>query len=166
MSRITPPAPRPRPRPLRLSLEPRPPFLGVGGCAHKKRSEICCATGPHSSKTKGCLVVSIDPKISEAEAQVLQHNAVVVRSGADRTCYVELCARCKASKRFAPHDVRRRGLRIVLENAVLCLTIWLARWRCRNCRHVFTDYPDFRTPVQTLCGLLVAGAGSNVCGAR
>jgi hypothetical protein len=30
---------------------------------------------------------------------------------------------------------------------VLCVTIWLARWRCWNCRHVFTDYPDFRTPL-------------------
>jgi hypothetical protein len=43
--------------------------------------------------------------------------------------------------------LRRRGLRLVVEHTVLCMTIWLARWRCRKCRHVFTDYPSFRTSV-------------------
>jgi len=34
---------------------------------------------------------------------------------------------------------------LVANHMVLSLTIWLARWRCRKCRHVFSDYPDFRT---------------------
>ena len=106
--------------------------------------------GTHSSKTIGCLIVSIDLPKPEAEAQVLQHNQGVQRVGANRTCYVELCARCKAKDDFAPHDVRRRGLRIVLETSVLVVVVWLARWRCRKCRYVFTDYPDFRTPVQAI----------------
>ena len=48
---------------------------------------------------------------------------------------------------FRPHELRRRGLRLIAEHTVLCVTIWLARWRCRECRYVFTDYPDFRTPL-------------------
>ena len=37
------------------------------------------------------------------------------------------------------------GLRLVVGHGVPCVTVWLAR-KCRNCRYVFTDYPDFRTP--------------------
>ena len=49
---------------------------------------------------------------------------------------------------FSPHDTRPRNLRVVVAaTSVVCLTVWLARWRCRNCRYVFTDYPDFRTPL-------------------
>ena len=104
----------------------------------------------------------IDLTNSEAEAQVRQHNESVRRSGSDRVCYGEFCASCEASGPFAPHDVRDRGLRIVLENTVLSLTVWLARWRCRKCRYVFTDYPDFRTPVQAICCLITAEFGSNL----
>ncbi len=48
---------------------------------------------------------------------------------------------------FAPHELRRRGLRLIVAHTVLCVTIWLARWQCRSCRYVFTDYPPFRPPV-------------------
>jgi transposase-like protein len=34
---------------------------------------------------------------------------------------------------------------VVSNHTVLLLTVWLARWRCKRCRYVFTDYPDFRT---------------------
>ena len=34
-----------------------------------------------------------------------------------------------------------------VNQTVLCLGVWLARWRCRHCGWVFTDYPDFRTPL-------------------
>ena len=103
--------------------------------------------------------MSIGLANSEAEAQVRQHNQGVQCAGADRTCYAKLCARCEAKDDFVPHDVRPRKLRMVLENAVLCMTVWLARWRCRRCRYVFTDYPDFRTPLQAICRLIVAGLG-------
>jgi hypothetical protein len=43
--------------------------------------------------------------------------------------------------------LRRRGLRLIVEHTVLCVTIWLARWRCRKCQYIFTDYPSFRTPL-------------------
>ncbi len=94
--------------------------------------------------------MSIDLAKSEAEAEVREHNQSVQRAGADRRCYAESCARCEAKDDFGPHDVRPRKLRIVLKNAVLCVSVWLARWRCRKCRYVFTDYPDFRTPVQAI----------------
>ena len=48
---------------------------------------------------------------------------------------------------FSPHDLRKRGLRVIVKDMVVVLTVWMARWRCRRCRYVFTDYPDFRTPV-------------------
>lgn len=104
--------------------------------------------------------MSIDPSGSEAKAQVDEHNAKVRKRGPDRACYVECCARCEASRDdFGPHDVRSRGLRIVLGNAVLFVTVWLARWRCRKCGHRFTDYPDFRTPLQAIRRLVVAQLG-------
>lgn len=37
--------------------------------------------------------------------------------------------------------------KMAVDHSVLCVTVWLARWRCRRCHYVFTDYPDFRTPV-------------------
>ncbi len=93
--------------------------------------------------------MNIDLTKSDAEA-VRRHNQKVQRAAADRACYAKLCARCKAKDDFASHDVRGRKLRIVLANAVLITTVWLARWRCRMCRYVFTDYPDFRTPLQAI----------------
>jgi hypothetical protein len=64
-----------------------------------------------------------------------------------RTCYVDLCAGCEEKGRPAPYDLRRRGLRLIVNQAVVCVRVWLARWKCRNCGYVFTDYPDFRTSV-------------------
>jgi hypothetical protein len=30
---------------------------------------------------------------------------------------------------------------------VVCVRIWLARWRCCTCGRSFTDHPDFRPAV-------------------
>ena len=79
--------------------------------------------------------------------EVQKHNRAVRRRSADRACYRNVCARCDSDREFAPHELRRRGLRLIVDHSVLCLTVWLARWRCRDCRYVFTDYPDFRTPL-------------------
>jgi hypothetical protein len=62
-------------------------------------------------------------------------------------CYGKVCVRCEKPGAFAPYDLRRRGLRLIVDYTVLCVIVWLARWRCDNCRYVFTDYPDFRTPL-------------------
>ena len=78
-------------------------------------------------------------------SEVDQHNGAVRQRGADRICYRDGCARCGKPGRFAPHELRRRGLRLIVDYAVLCVVVWLARWRCPNCGYVFTDYPDFRT---------------------
>jgi len=86
------------------------------------------------------------PKPTTA-SEVEDHNRAVRRRGADRKRYQRVCARCNESERFAPHDLRRRGLLLIVDHSVLCVTVWLARWRCCHCRYVFTDYPDFRTPV-------------------
>jgi len=103
--------------------------------------------------------MSIDLSKTEAVAQVDEHNASVRKRGSDRACYVESCARCHASDSFRPHDVRRRGLRFILPHGVLVIIVWLARWQCRKCGHRFTDYPDFRTPVQALRRPVVAAPG-------
>jgi hypothetical protein len=83
----------------------------------------------------------------------------MTRRGPDRRCYRQNCARCEASGPFAPHDIRQRGLRIVIEAAspgaaanqktlrVRREMLLLVRWRCRKCRRLFTDHPDFRTPL-------------------
>jgi len=68
------------------------------------------------------------------------------RRGSERVGYRKFCARCDAPGPFAPHDARRRGLRAIVEQSVVVLTLWIARWRCRKCRHVFTDTPPFVLP--------------------
>ena len=77
--------------------------------------------------------------------EVEQHNRAVGRRGMDRICYRDCCARCGRPGPFAPHELRRRSLRLIVDYAVLCVTVWLGRWRCRQCGFVFSDYPDFRT---------------------
>jgi len=94
--------------------------------------------------------MSIDPPTCRTVSEVERHNLSVRKRGADRARYREFCARCQAVGPFMAHDLRERGLRVVANRMVLCLTVWLARWRCRKCRYVFTDYPDFRTSLQAL----------------
>jgi len=94
--------------------------------------------------------ISIELPKPTTVVEVETHNCAVRRRSADRACYRTSCARCGKLAPFAPHQLRPRGLRLIVDHTVLCVTVWLARWRCRHCRHVFTDYPDFRTPVQTL----------------
>jgi len=93
------------------------------------------------------LAISIELSKPATVSEVEEHNRVVRQRSSVRVCYRKSCARCDAGERFGPHDVRSRGLRLIVGHSVLCLTVWLARWRCRNCRYVFTDYPDFRTPL-------------------
>ena len=79
--------------------------------------------------------------------QIKQHQAAVLRNSRDRVCYRTVCAACGKKGPFAPHQVRARNLRYLVENQVVCTVIWLARWRCRGCGRTFTDLPDFRTAV-------------------
>jgi len=101
-------------------------------------------TEPRSSLKKD-LAISIELPHPTTVIEVEEHNQAVRRQSADRACYRQLCSRCGKGDRFAPHELRRRGLRLLMEHTVLCVIIWLARWRCRNCRYIFTDYPSFRT---------------------
>lgn len=91
--------------------------------------------------------MNIEPPAPTAVREVEEHNRAVRRRGSGRVCYRKSCAHCDAEERFRPHDVRSRGLRLIVGHSVLCMTVWLARWRCRKCWCVFTDYPDFRTPL-------------------
>lgn len=111
--------------------------------AGKREEQGRFAGDPRSSPiTDGA---PIEPPKATTVSEVEQHNAAVRQRSADRACYRKLCARCGQAGPFAPHELRRRGLRLIDGHSVLCLVLWLARWRCRGCRHVFTDYPDFRT---------------------
>jgi hypothetical protein len=92
-------------------------------------------------------VLAIEPPKPTTVDEVEEHNRIVRQPSADRACYRKACARCDAKEEFAAHELRRRGLRLIVDHSVLCMTVWLARWRCRQCRYVFTDYPDFRTSV-------------------
>jgi hypothetical protein len=102
---------------------------------------------PPAPPIKKDLAISIVQFTPTTIGEVEEHNRAVRRRSADRACYRKFCGRCQAPGPFAPHELRRRGLRLVSEHVVCRLTVWLARWQCRKCRYVFTDYPDFRTPL-------------------
>ena len=150
------PAPYPAvyPAPVNSLLEPRP-FLGAGcgARAHEKREERDPFGQRSSPLPQKDTAISIELPVPTTESEVDEHNQAVCRRGADRVCYRKSCARCSNSERFNPHDVRKRGLRLLVEHAllhmpcVICMTVWLARWKCAQCGLVFTDYPDFRTPL-------------------
>ena len=112
----------------------------------KKRNEVRLLRDPRSS-TKKESAISIELPKPTTVSEVEKHNRAVLQRSSVRVCYRESCARCDAPGRFAPHELRRRGLRLIVDHTVLCVTVWMARWRCQNCRYVFTDYPDFRTPL-------------------
>ena len=82
--------------------------------------------------------------------EVDQHNRDVRQPGERRRCYLQYCTDCQSEASFAFHDLRARGLRVIVSDpvrAVICLTVLLARWKCLKCGRRFTDYPDFRTAV-------------------
>ena len=82
--------------------------------------------------------------------EVDQHNRDVRQRGKRRRRYLQYCTGCHSEASFAFHDLRARGLRVIVSNpvrAVICLTVLLARWKCLKCGRRFTDYPGFRTAV-------------------
>jgi len=91
--------------------------------------------------------MSIELPQPTTEVEVEAHNRAVRRPSVDRICYQTSCRRCYREGPFKPHELRRRGLRLIVNHTVVCTIVWLARWRCGTCHCVFTDYPDFRTPV-------------------
>ena len=91
------------------------------------------------------LIASVAP-LTPLELLIQQHQRSVSQSGNARKCSRSDCARCQVPGPFAPHDVRQRGLRLVIQQQVHCIFILLARWRCRKCRFVFTDHPTFVLP--------------------
>ena len=140
------PVSRRLPRLVRFISNPAPLCVPAGNLRMKKEergSSFCHGPSFLQKETTISIVLPKPTTASEVEA----HNHAVRQQGADRTCYRKVCARCDADGRFAAHDLRRRGLRLIVDHSVLCVTVWLARWRCRKCRYIFTDYPDFRTPV-------------------
>lgn len=85
--------------------------------------------------------------MQDLATKIKQHDAAVRRNSRDRVCYRTVCAACGKNAPFAPHELRTRSLRYIVANEVVCVTIRLARWRCRHCGRTFTDYPDFRLAV-------------------
>ena len=119
---------------LPLSRAPVPPYTNLYGVV------IDSTAPPHS------VIDSIDAY------------EAAVRAG---HCGQETCARCE-SGRFARHELRRRKLRVIVDGTVRILSLVIARWRCCHCRYVFTDYPDFRTPLQAIRQFQLAPACSDV----
>lgn len=85
--------------------------------------------------------------IANLDDEIKKHNDAVRRNSRDRVRYRKVCAVCKEGEAFAPYELRRRGLRYIVGNKVLCVWIWLARWKCCNCGRRFTDHPNFRLAV-------------------
>lgn len=82
----------------------------------------------------------------DIERLVNEHNAAVRVVSENRKRYHNDCVICN-SKLIAPHELRKRELRFIDGSHVRIRTLWLARWRCMDCRRVWTDYPSFRLPV-------------------
>lgn len=85
--------------------------------------------------------------MTDLAKDIKNHNALVGKNSRKRVCYRTVCANCKKSEGFAPHELRSRWLRYIVGNAVRSAKVFLARWRCCHCNRSFTDYPDFRTTV-------------------
>jgi hypothetical protein len=84
--------------------------------------------------------------MSDLVVVVNQHNNAVRTLAENRVCYREHCAICNG-QRFAPHELRRRSLRLIVAQRVVVMTLWVARWRCLECRRIWTDYPPFRLAI-------------------
>ena len=86
---------------------------------------------------------------AEVKEQIADHEALI-NSG---KCSKSACPACQSTAGFARKDIRRRKLRffdvhqITAQLVVAVVSIRLARFRCLACEYVFSDYPDFRTPV-------------------
>jgi hypothetical protein len=80
--------------------------------------------------------------MSDLEIIVKQHNDAVRTVSENRLRYRESCPICNGQQ-FAPHELRRRSLRLIVAQRVLVMTLWLARWRCLECRRIWSDYPPF-----------------------
>lgn len=117
------------------------------GAAHKERGTNRLLTHvirPSPNRHGGHIVMPnathpVLERIAQSQKEVLAGH-----------CSRESCARCSARGPFARHELRRRKLRVIVDTVVQVLSIVIARYRCGNCRYVFTDYPDFRTPLQAI----------------
>jgi len=62
-------------------------------------------------------------------------------------CSCEACPRCKKKAPiFARHDVSPRQFRLREGDLIYILDSWRVRFRCQDCRSVFTEYPPFALP--------------------
>jgi len=73
---------------------------------------------------------------------VNQHDLAVRTVSENRVRYRENCPSCNGQL-FAPHEVRPRFLRLIVAEHVVVMTLRIARWRCLECRRIWTDYPPF-----------------------
>ena len=68
-------------------------------------------------------------------------------------CSKSACPACQNVAGFARKCTRRRKLRYfdqhptTAQRIVVTAIIRLVRWKCIGCGYIFTDYPDFRTPL-------------------
>lgn len=84
--------------------------------------------------------------MSDLAGLVNQHNNAVRTVSENRLRYRENCPICNGQQ-FAPHELRRRSLRLIVAQHVVLMTLWIARWRCLECRRIWTDYPPFRLAI-------------------
>jgi len=85
--------------------------------------------------------------MQDLATEIKRHGAGIARNSRDRVRYRTVCAACGKNAPFAPHELRKRGLRYIAAGKVILVTILLARWRCGHCRRTFTDYPPFRPAI-------------------
>ena len=138
------PPPPTIPEPSVVPPPPPPKPVQTAAVKPKPAPEAVPEEKPAAPDALASLLKSL---IENTQNAIKQHHATVQQNSRDRLCYRTVCAACGKNAPFAPHQVRARNLRYFVENQVVCVVIWLARWRCRRCGRTFTDYPPFRLAV-------------------
>ena len=154
------PAPNPPEARRRASfLEAR---LRLGG-AHKKEERALYFTDQArpSFTTNSSLPSSWSPRLLQYWPPIERHQHAISHN--ER--YRKRCLRCDATQGFAKHELRRRKVRVIVALTVQVVSVVVIRWKCTRCRYVFTDLPDFRTPLPTLCQPEPAPLGPRIRGA-
>ena len=74
--------------------------------------------------------------------RIRQHDKDVTAAVSKR--YANCCPVCRNASRIRRHEIRRRSFYCQSDTGEpSAIRSWLVRWKCCECRRIFTDYPPF-----------------------